>query len=99
MKSQELIDRALILAYGGDESTLEPLATHPPFLQRLQQIYDFYAEETKGRSDPQLEPAALTVPADTVELIWERVKPKLQQSLEDRLLHQIWDTRLHPHQR
>jgi hypothetical protein len=99
MKSQELIDRALILAYGGDESALEPLATHPPFLQRLQQIYDFYAEEIKGRSDPQLEPAALTVPADTVELIWERVKPKLQQSLEDRLLHQIWDTRLHPHQR
>jgi hypothetical protein len=99
IKSQEMIDRTLILACGGDESALAPSATHPPFDVRLKTIYTQYADAIRDRPEPRLAPEALTVPADTAEMIWKRAAPHLQRSLEHRILHPIWATRLRPHPR
>ena len=94
MKSQEILDRALLIACSGRNGILAPSHTHPPFEQRLETIYRMYDRLTQTMADPKLAPEAMKVPADTLELVWERVAPGLPAALKSRHLHPIWARRV-----
>ena len=94
MKSQEILDRALLIACSGRNGILAPSHTHPPFEQRLASIYRMYRRLTQTMVDPKLAPEAMKVPADTLELVWEQVAPGLPAALKSRHLHPIWARRL-----
>jgi hypothetical protein len=92
MKAHEIADRAIDLARGGDGAPSWRSTTHPPFEARAQLVEEVYRSLTQGVEDSRLDVAGMRVPADTAELLWERVSPRLRTELRTgRRLHPIWN--------
>ncbi|MGU3643422.1 hypothetical protein ACLBXX_00520 [Microbacterium sp. C23T] len=76
MKVHELVDDGLRVL------GLEPptSSTHPSFELRAKVVYDFYAANYAQliEQDPSLAPEAILPPARTLEQIWARVEPQIE---------------------
>jgi hypothetical protein len=91
MKAHEIADRAIDLAQGGDGTPSWESTTHPPFEERASLVEEVYSSLVEGVQDSRLNVAAMRVPADTAELLWERFSPRLKSELKKgRRLHPIW---------
>lgn len=86
MKAHEVVDRALAL--------VRPTATsptHPPFERRLEAVLDAYLALPGIAGDPDLAPEPALTAARTLELLWEKILPRLEQRMRSgERLHPIW---------
>jgi hypothetical protein len=95
MKAQEIVDRAMDMARGGSGDVYEGSITHPPFAERLSKLLRFYSYLTAANDDEALTVQALMVPAETAEILWERVQPRLATLFGlGAQLHPVWVTQL-----
>ncbi len=99
MKAHEIADRAIDIARGGDGDPGWTSATHPPFQVRASLVADAYRglladpgeAGDPGDAGAGLGAEALYVAADTAEILWERVRPRLTAALRaGRRLHPLW---------
>jgi hypothetical protein len=91
MKAHQVFLRAVGIAMNGVPIPDQGSESHPPFDARLKQLQDWYVKNHPDPKAAQEDLGAMRVPAETVELLWERAQPQLlAQFIAGRQVAPIW---------